>query len=193
MACSPNLCLCGQHQSAALVSLRWLTAKCTQLCLISCLIYYVYINLYLYLYLLIGVKGRTKFLNFNSGTCMPSHVTKIRWSVKTIYPQDRPTYCRTNTPKPNGGPVDEKIFFFQKLSLIIFKTLPNDCICQADSEKVYNLGSVHPICTVHALCTLRARCISRARFSWYECLLAEQKFSQKVETVINFLHPHPRW
>ena len=140
LACSPNLCLCGQHQSAALVSLRWLTTKCTQLCLISCLIYYVY-EIGLLLCALIGVKGRTKFLNFNSGTCMPSHVTKIRWSVKTIYPQDRPKYCRTNTPKPNGGPLDEKIFFFQKLSLIIFKTLPNDCICQADSEKVYNMGS----------------------------------------------------
>ena len=38
----------------------------------------------------------------------------------------------------------------------IFETLSNDCICQADSEKVYNLGSLHPIC-------YRARYISRAR------------------------------
>ena len=49
------------------------------------------------------------------------------------------------------APVVRLVIFFQKLSPIIFKTLPNYCICQADSEKVYNLGSVHPKCTVHAV------------------------------------------
>ena len=43
--------------------------------------------------------------------------------------------------------------FSQKSSLILLKTLPNECICQGYCEKVCNLTSVHPIyvlCTVHA-------------------------------------------
>ena len=96
---------------------------------------------------------------------MPSHVTKTRWSVKTrslqfkIYPRDRPKHCRTNTQKTKGGTLGWQNIFFQKFALIFFETRSNDCICWADSEKVYNWG----LCSLYVMCTLRARCISRTR------------------------------
>ena len=65
--------------------------------------------------------------------------------------------------KPKGGPLDEKIFFFQKLSPIFLKHVPNDCICRPDSKNMYNMGSKHPIRPVHALCTLCTACIERAQ------------------------------
>ena len=100
---------------------------------------------------------------------MPSHVTKTRWLIETrslqlkIYPRDRPKHCWTNTKKTNGGTLRWKNIIFQKSSPIFFKTLPNDSICHTDSEKVYNLGSVHPLRTVHTLCTLRKPCTERAQ------------------------------
>ena len=96
---------------------------------------------------------------------MPSHLTNTRWSVKTrghklkIYPRDRPKHCRTNTQKPKGGPLDEKIFFFKNRLQSFSKHSQMTAFVTLIPKRYITWG----LCTLYVLCTPRARCLSRAR------------------------------
>ena len=141
---------------------------------------------------------------------MPAHLTKTRWSVKTrshklkIYPRDRPNHSRTNTQKPKGGPLDEKIFFFKNClqsfskhsqMTAFVKLIPKRYITWGHNTRYVCARSVHGLYSVHGACTVHIGFTDPKLYTFSESAWHMQSFESVSKKIGDnfwkkiFFHP----